>query len=363
MRLALNPIDHKRKTRVLISLVLAYALFFVFFQKDIKSPLLILSILPVIIAAWYFGTKLGIFFALLTFYINTALLNLTGNSGINIVFRFGGGIELAVFLIVGAVIGYLSEMNNRLRENMRKQNLMEEQLMQQSKLASIGKLAAGVAHELNNPLTTIMACNDLLKDSLKDDLTDDDEENMDMLIDSANRMKKIILDLRTFSRSGKKPKMEPSDLNSIIDDVVKIVESELQRNDITLEKKLGTIPSVQADKDKIMQVLINLINNSIDALEKRRNKKISISTRYNDDDKSVNIIIRDNGVGIDSKNNTHVFDPFFSTKQEERGVGLGLSIVHGIIKEHDGSISLSSQKGKYTEFTLTFRAQTQEKEE
>ncbi|MFC2061996.1 PAS domain S-box protein [Elusimicrobiota bacterium] len=238
---------------------------------------------------------------------------------------------------------------------------MEHQMIQQSKLASIGQLAAGVAHELNNPLTIIVTMPDLLDMALKGKMTAQDQHDLMEIKNLGLRMKKIISDLLTFSRMSKPGERNVGNINNIIRMVLQLMKSELNRKGVSVTKHFAKVPSFLCDNDKLMEVFVNLFSNSIDALSGRKNKSISVNTKYNKQEGIIQVNYRDNGHGIKEGIIEEIFDPFFTTKEVGKGTGMGLSIVYGIVNDHDGYIEVRSRENKYTEFILNFPAKKQEK--
>jgi len=238
--------------------------------------------------------------------------------------------------------------------------MMEKSIRQQEKLVSIGRLAAGVVHELNNPLTTVIARVDLLAFTGTDRLSAEDKEELAIIKGEGLRMKKIIGDLQTFSKKSVTNKKTMVSLNDIIRKVQGLMSSDMTREGIKINNKLPDIPFVKAEPDKIMQVFINLLSNSKDSLsdpDRKNNEQkiINISTEYLSKKNLVRIKIKDNGAGLNEKTQNSLFDPFFTTK--EKGTGLGLSITYGIVKDHGGNIHVESREDEYTEFVIELPAE------
>jgi len=226
------------------------------------------------------------------------------------------------------------------------------------KLASVGLLASGVAHELNNPLTGILTFSHLLRRKMPD--TSPDAEDMDLVIRETKRCAAIIKRLLDFARE-KQPEKKFNDINQIIEDTVRIVErpAHLRNIDITmaLDRKL---PLIWIDADQIKQVIMNMIVNAQHAVEEKGS--ITISTRRAAEPRSstqsaepvpmVEISIVDTGCGIPEKNLRRIFDPFFTSKEVGKGTGLGLSVSHGIVEAHGGIIEVQSKVGEGTTFSV-----------
>ncbi|HEX2994335.1 MAG TPA: ATP-binding protein [Anaerolineales bacterium] len=228
--------------------------------------------------------------------------------------------------------------------------ILEANLIQSEKMASIGQLAANVAHEINNPLAAIIANAQLL---LRD-LSDADEDIIDSLklIETAgDRAAKIVSNLLESARREKHYEFEEISLNETISDALSLLRYEINNRSISVKLDLAKeIPDIFANKNQLKGVWINLINNALGAMESKRGK-LSISTRYRN--KEFYIIISDNGKGILPEHQEHIFEPFFTTKEVGKGTGLGLSVSLQVIKEHHGDISFESTPGKGTKFMIT----------
>ncbi len=227
----------------------------------------------------------------------------------------------------------------------------QEQLHSAEKLASIGQLAAGVAHEINNPLGTIMLYSSMLnKEMAKLEAGQQYSEDLNLIMDEAKRCKNIVANLLNFARQGK---LRLTDVNIL--DIISIIVKTIFINpvfkgiSISLHNDVDE-PIIKADEDQIKQVFLNIINNACEAMEDRQNKKIEIRIYKVNDQLAVDI--SDNGCGIPKENMSKLFTPFFSTKKIGKGTGLGLPITYGIIKMHRGDIKVQSISGEGTTFTI-----------
>ena len=235
----------------------------------------------------------------------------------------------------------------------------EEELIRSEKLASLGQLAASVAHEVNNPLAGIMVYVKLLlkKYQAKELQAEWTETQLLKMEKELDRTTRIIRNLLDFARQSE-PSMRPISINQVIESALLLVGHQIDLENIKLEKKLAKqLPLVQADPDKIQQVLINIILNATQAMPKGGTITIATSTAeevlINESPKNtVQIDIKDTGVGIPKENLNQLFTPFFTTKEKGKGVGLGLSVVHGIIERHKGKIKVESQPNVGTTFTI-----------
>ncbi len=225
----------------------------------------------------------------------------------------------------------------------------QELLVQKEHLASIGQLSAGVAHEINNPIGTILLySHTLLKQFPKND---SHREDLGMVVKEANRCKEIVRNLLNFARQSNVSK-EPTDLAGLVDEVFSLVKAEDEAGDICLTSQVqDDLPVIMVDRTQIQQVLVNLIRNSIDAVSEAGEIKVSVF--LSQDPTSVEITVTDNGCGIKRENVSKLFTPFFTTKEMGKGTGLGLAIAYGIVKMHSGTITVESCPDKGTTFSIT----------
>jgi signal transduction histidine kinase len=226
---------------------------------------------------------------------------------------------------------------------------MEEQLQQASKLASLGKLTAGISHEIGNPLASISSLVQELK-SLTMESGEDREfssESLKTINSHIERIAKIVRSLGDFARISTKEKI-PSNISEILDRTINLVKYDKRFKNVQLVPNIDPIPPFRINPDQIQQVFLNLMLNSIDAMPE--GGKLTVSMKKTDS--SVEVMFSDTGTGIDETIIDRIFDPFFTTKSPGRGTGLGLSICYGIIREHNGTITVKSRKGEGTTFTI-----------
>ncbi|GAB4413229.1 MAG: hypothetical protein OHK0032_09290 [Thermodesulfovibrionales bacterium] len=228
------------------------------------------------------------------------------------------------------------------------QRLLMQRLIQSDKLSSIGELVSGVAHELNNPLTSIMGFSELL---LGEAIDEKAKKRVGSIYESSQRCKRIIDNLLTFARV-QKPERTYEDLNSLITKTVELKLYELRVNDIDVELDLDpSLPRTMADGYQLQQVFLNLLNNAQHAIkDKGVRGKITIRSRC--ENNRIVLSFSDSGTGIPENIISRIFDPFFTTKDVGKGTGLGLSISYGIIKEHGGSINVISRQGEGATFII-----------
>jgi signal transduction histidine kinase len=224
----------------------------------------------------------------------------------------------------------------------------EEQMIVTSRLASIGELTSGVAHEINNPLTSVIGFSELL---LERPLPDDIKEDLTTIRDEAQRASRVVKNLLTFARTHPVSK-EPVDVNSIIKKVLELRAYEQTANNIRVVLRLAPdLPKINADYYQLQQVFFNLIVNAEYFMDEAHNKgTLTITTESVAD--TVRVSLADDGPGISAESLQHLFNPFFTTKPVGKGTGLGLSICHGIITAHNGKIYAESTYGKGATFIV-----------
>ncbi|WP_449241322.1 ATP-binding protein [Desulfoscipio gibsoniae] len=230
---------------------------------------------------------------------------------------------------------------------------MEAQLMQSDKLAAIGEMAAGVAHELNSPMTVVIGNSQMI---MRDgEIEENSVELLQDVINCGLRCKRIIQNLLTFSRQDQRP-MSRTNLNKVVESVLSLVQYQINRSNVDIILNLDPhLPNVLANEQQLDQVLINLLLNARDALENNpRDKKITITSKIRKADKGeyITVTISDNGEGIPAENIMKIFNPFFTSKETNRGTGLGLSVSLGIAEAHGGTIEVNSAPGHGSCFTL-----------
>lgn len=231
----------------------------------------------------------------------------------------------------------------------------EGQLIQSEKMVSLGQLSAGVIHEIGNPLNYSNQALFLLKKRLKAHGSDAQmDEAADDIQDSLDRIKDIVTDLREFSHKSREITID-YEVEESIQVAIRMLGKEIDDSQTDVVLDLEPNLRVEGVKNQITQVVVNLVHNAIQAMEKRpddRPNQITISAASAADGKA-KIRLRDNGPGIEEKNMKQLFDPFFTTKEVGEGTGLGLSICYRIIESHNGTIQVKSKAGAYTEFIIT----------
>lgn len=234
----------------------------------------------------------------------------------------------------------VEERTARIRE-------MQRQLVQAEKMASVGKLAAGVAHEINNPLTGILTNASLLLEEVP--AGDQRHGDLKAIVDETIRCREIVKGLLDFARQTE-PKRAAADVNGLIASVIALVQNQAAFQDIRIREELSAgMPRILLDADQIRQVFMNIVLNAADAMP--RGGELTIRSDLDEAGASVRIRFSDTGHGIGAEHLDRIFDPFFSTK--EKGTGLGLSISYGIVERHEGTIEVESRVGHGSTFTVT----------
>lgn len=240
----------------------------------------------------------------------------------------------------------LENSNQDLKNSLQTIRETQQQLVQSEKMASVGRLAAGVAHELNNPLGGILLYGNLLFSEIKDNAG---RESLKKVVDEAERCRKIVRRLLDFSHQTQLEK-SPCDLEEILEKTLTLFQDLALFQNIKIMKRYGKLDKVNVDKLQLQQVLVNIILNAAEAMEGRG--KLVLSTGRKKGKDAVYILIEDNGPGMSSDVIKKIFDPFFTTKPIGTGTGLGLAMAYGIVEKHGGYIDVTSEIGVGTTFTI-----------
>ncbi|MBI5025998.1 MAG: GHKL domain-containing protein [Nitrospirae bacterium] len=251
---------------------------------------------------------------------------------------------------VGVLIREFNDMENQLSQREDELDKKNKELLRSKKLAAIGTLASGVAHELNNPLNNIYISAQVLEREAKDECSPIIKETLNDIIGQSIRVKRIVGDLLEFAR-GKEPVMREVNLNEIIMGSYKLVSAATNTEGINLE--IDANPDgvmIYADPEQMERVFINLFSNAVDAISGKGNLDVKVLKELD----SVTIKVSDTGKGMPADAVEKIFEPFYTTK--DKGTGLGLAIVFNIIKKHNGEIRVESEEGRGTTFTITLPA-------
>jgi signal transduction histidine kinase/ActR/RegA family two-component response regulator len=250
------------------------------------------------------------------------------------------GIFLGRVLLIRDVTGRIKAEEEK-QEIERKANLA-------SRLSTVGQMAAGICHEINNPLTAVVGYSDLL---IAQDLPEEVKRDLERIRDGGRRVAGVVRQLLAFARSTK-PMREMIDINDILTSTLRLREHQLEVANIKVLTKLAPgLPGIVADAGQLQQVFMNIILNAETEMELAHGQgTLVVETEWVDD--TIRISFKDDGRGISKENINRIFDPFFTTKRVGEGTGLGLSVCHGIITEHNGEIYAQSQQGKGATFIV-----------
>lgn len=251
---------------------------------------------------------------------------------------------------------FTQRLESKVEERTRQLKTAQQKLMQTDRLASLGQLAASVAHEINNPISGVLNLSMLMQRILKDDgippkRIPDFRRYLSQQASETSRVGRIVSDLLAFSRRSK-PQTSDADLNAIIKTTISLVSHKLQLSNVSplldLEENL---PMVRCDPSQIQQVVINLVMNGAEAI--KGGGTVTVRTRHEADKPFVRLDIQDTGSGMTPEVLRKIFDPFFTTKEEGKGVGLGLAVVYGIVEAHGGDIEVETEIGHGSTFHVT----------
>lgn len=253
---------------------------------------------------------------------------------------------------------FTEKLEAKVSERTEQLKVAHQKLLHSDRLASLGQLAASVAHEINNPISGVLNLSMLMQRILKDDgipdgRVPDFRKYLTQVINETTRVGRIVSDLLSFSRRSK-PQRAPADLNKIVRSTLSLVSHKLKLMNVEAETILQeNLPLVACDSSQMQQVVLNLIMNGAEATQNKGQGKLSITSQTAPDGAAANLIVTDTGEGIAPENLSKIFDPFFTTKPEGKGVGLGLAVLYGIIEAHGGEIDVKSKVGVGTTFTIT----------
>ncbi len=252
------------------------------------------------------------------------------------------------------LLNLVETLENKVEERTHALKAAQDNLIRSEKLASIGKLSATVAHEINNPITGVLTYIKLMLKKLKRNDTSEEDikkyiEYLSIMERETERTSGIVKNLLDFSRQ-REPHYKLVDIGTIIEETLMLVRNQINLQGINVIKSFSEIPQTLADADQLKQAFMNIIINACEAM-KEGEKKLTIETGFDNSKKDIKISIKDTGTGIPEEDINKVFEPFYTTK--EKGTGLGLAVVYGIITKHQGRIDISSKKGEGTTVKLT----------
>ena len=253
------------------------------------------------------------------------------------------------------IVAWARTLEDRVEQKTRELKRADDQMMQAEKMSSIGKMAAVVAHEINNPLSGILTYAKLIRKwltggEISGKHREETEQCLDLIASESRRCGDLVKNLLTFSRTAP---MNPelTELNYVVDRLVRLVKHELELTGIQLQLDTqADLPRVSCDPAQIEQVLLALVMNAVDAMPRGGN--LWIRTRTVKEPAGIELEVRDDGCGIPAEILPHIFEPFLTTKESGHGVGLGLAISHSIMERHRGSIEVQSEAGRGTTFKI-----------
>ena len=254
----------------------------------------------------------------------------------------------------GELEGWNKELEKRVAEKTQKLKIAQKKIIQAEKMSSLGRLAAVIAHEINNPISGLIVFINLLKKQVeRGELTERELErmykNLALMESEAKRCGKIVQELLAFSK--REAEIVPCDIKEIIERAVSLMKIKIKDLDIKIITEYEEdLPKVKCDPSKMQQVFINLIQNAVDAMP--LGGTVKINAKYNEKRKGVEVTVSDTGVGIPEEYLSHIFEPFFSSKDNGQSIGIGLFVVYGVIEQVGGRITVNSEVGKGTTFTI-----------
>lgn len=262
----------------------------------------------------------------------------------------------------GEILKFTQTLEDKVEERSRQLQAAQQKLQYNDRLASLGTLAASVAHEINNPIAGVLNLSMLMQRILKDDgipegRVPEFRRYLAQVTNETSRVGRIVSDLLSFSRRGK-PQRSAADLNRLVKTTVSLVDHKLKLANIALDMQVAeALPSVHCDGGQIQQVVLNLVLNAAESMQSRGSGTVTVKTWPGEDGNTVKLSVSDTGDGIPAEILPRIFDPFFTTKTDGKGVGLGLAVSYGIVQAHGGDIEAKSKVGEGTEFTLTLPLQ------
>lgn len=247
-------------------------------------------------------------------------------------------------------ISQLRSTQAELRDRMERQRRAENRLVQAAKLAAVGEMAAGIAHELNNPLTSVTGFAELVLEDMPE--TDENRKDLELVMREARRARDVVRRLLDFARQSESTRARAS-LNEVVEDVVALSRHLIHTSGVELNINLDeNLPWVMVDANQIKQVLLNLVHNALQAMPNGGGMEITTCVGSRNERDWVRVIVVDTGVGIPHMQQNRIFEPFFTTKGDQGGTGLGLSVTYGIITDHGGQIDVESEPGKGSKFMV-----------
>jgi two-component system NtrC family sensor kinase len=259
---------------------------------------------------------------------------------------------------IGEINQFTEKLEAKVQQRTDQLKIAQQKLLQSDRLASLGQLAASVAHEINNPVAGVLNLSMLMQRIMGDKgvpeaRVPEFRKYLSQVIAETTRVGRIVSDLLSFSRRSR-PQHAAADLNRIVRTTLSLVSHKLKLLNIEVETDLAEdLPQLSCDASQIQQVVVNLVLNGAEAMQSKAQGRLALRTRVSEQRESAILEVSDTGEGIPAENLSKVFDPFFTTKPEGKGVGLGLAVAYGIIQSHGGEVDVHSQPGQGTTFTVT----------
>ncbi len=263
-----------------------------------------------------------------------------------------------LILAMAEINQFTQNLESKVEQRTEQLKTAHRKLLQTDRMASLGQLAASVAHEINNPISGVLNLSMLMQRILKDDGIPPDRiadfrRYLSQVINETSRVGRIVTDLLSFSRRSK-PQSTNTDLNAIVKTTISLVSHKLKLGNVEMHLDLQEdLPFLQCDNSQMQQVVLNLVMNGAESTHKNGRGDVWVNTRLEAANGTAILEVRDNGEGILPENMLKIFDPFFTTKEEGKGVGLGLAVVYGIVDAHRGDIEVKSKVGEGTVFKVT----------
>src|ERR1035437_3687192 len=267
---------------------------------------------------------------------------------------------------LGEINQFTQNLETKVEDRTQQLKTAHQKLLQSDRLASLGQLSASVAHEINNPIAGVLNLSMLLQRMLKDDgippnRIEEFRKYLSQVTNETARVGRIVSDLLAFSRRSK-PQRAPADVSKILKMTLSLVQHKMKLSNVEVVTELAEdLPAVPCDPSQMQQVALNLLLNAAEATQAKPERRVLVSSSSGDG--VVRFVISDNGEGIAPENLAKIFHPFFTTKSEGKGVGLGLAVSYGIIEAHGGEIEVKSKVGEGTTFTVSLPLQPPQRAE
>lgn len=353
--------EQMRRLNLLVLVIdLGFSLALIRLTGGVESPFFLALYLIAALQAYYYGLRRGVWVLVSSslLYVMTIWPTWQPTSASIVSLRLGFMILVVVPLVILSERERrgrreLEAVNRELEADVTRRVALERQMRQAEKLSALGTLSAGLAHEINNPLGIITSRVELaLMDARETEVPKQFIDDLKVIEKHAQRAARVARGLLSFSRPAA-GQLLPLDLNGVIEETLLLIEGQLEKEQIVLERRLApSLPKVKGNVSQLEEVLLNLFTNAREAMT--QGGCLRVESRRGADDTSVQILVADTGEGIPDVLVQQIFDPFFTTKKT--GTGLGLSISYGIVKEHGGRLEVRSEAGKGTTFIMTLPA-------